>query len=56
MRQFAGTWPDSQIPQQPVAELPWGHIRHLVVEIEHFMIELVEAKAGSFAQPLPVAR
>lgn len=25
MRQFATSWPDSQIVQQPVAQLPWGH-------------------------------
>ena len=27
MRQFAGSWPDSQIPQQPVAKLPWAQHR-----------------------------
>jgi predicted nuclease of restriction endonuclease-like (RecB) superfamily len=25
MRQFAASWPDSQIAPQPVAQLPWGH-------------------------------
>ncbi len=30
MRQFAASWPDSQIPPQPVAQLPWGHIRCLL--------------------------
>jgi predicted nuclease of restriction endonuclease-like (RecB) superfamily len=25
MCQFAGSWPERQIPQQPVAKLPWGH-------------------------------
>ncbi len=30
MRQFAASWPESQIPPQPVAQLPWGHIRCLL--------------------------
>ena len=30
MRQFAASWPDIQIPPQPVAQLPWGHIRCLL--------------------------
>ena len=29
MRQFAASWPDSQIPPQPVAQLPWGHYADL---------------------------
>jgi predicted nuclease of restriction endonuclease-like (RecB) superfamily len=30
MRQFAASWSDSPIPPQPVAQLPWGHIRCLL--------------------------
>ena len=25
MRAFAGAWPDAEIVQQPVGQLPWGH-------------------------------
>jgi predicted nuclease of restriction endonuclease-like (RecB) superfamily len=34
MRQFAGSWPERQIPPQPVAELPWGHIRGLLDKVD----------------------
>jgi predicted nuclease of restriction endonuclease-like (RecB) superfamily len=34
MRQFAGSWPDSQIPQQPVAKLPWGHNIALLTKLK----------------------
>jgi DUF1016 N-terminal domain len=31
MRQFAASWPDSQIAPQSVAQLPWGHYADLWV-------------------------
>jgi predicted nuclease of restriction endonuclease-like (RecB) superfamily len=30
MRTFASVWPESSIGQQLVAQLPWGHITHLL--------------------------
>jgi len=30
MRSFARAWPDSEIAQRPVAQLPWGHITTLL--------------------------
>jgi len=40
MRQFAGSWPDSQIPQQPVARLPWGHNIVLLTKLKDREIRL----------------
>ena len=40
MRQFAGSWPDSQIPQQPVAKLPWGHNIALLTKLKDREIRL----------------
>lgn len=34
MRQFAQDWPDGQIVPQPVAQLPWGHIRCLLDRLD----------------------
>jgi len=34
MRAFARTWPDGEIVQRPVAQLPWGHIITLVERID----------------------
>ena len=34
MRQFAASWPDSQIAPQPVAQLPWGHVRFLLDKLD----------------------
>jgi predicted nuclease of restriction endonuclease-like (RecB) superfamily len=34
MRQFAASWPDGQIAPQPVAQLPWGHIRCLLDKVD----------------------
>jgi predicted nuclease of restriction endonuclease-like (RecB) superfamily len=30
MRSFARAWPDGEIAQRPVAQLPWGHITTLL--------------------------
>jgi predicted nuclease of restriction endonuclease-like (RecB) superfamily len=34
MRQFAASWPERQIPQQPVAKLPWGHNIALLTKLK----------------------
>ncbi|HEY7829679.1 MAG TPA: PDDEXK nuclease domain-containing protein [Solirubrobacteraceae bacterium] len=34
MRQFAASWPDSQIVPQAVGQLPWGHIRCLLDKLD----------------------
>jgi predicted nuclease of restriction endonuclease-like (RecB) superfamily len=34
MRAFARTWPDGEIVQRPVAQLPWGHIITLVERLD----------------------
>jgi len=34
MRRFAASWPDSQIVQQPVAQLPWGHSVVLIDKLD----------------------
>lgn len=46
MRQFAASWPDSQIAPQAVAQLPWGHIRCLLDRLnDHAAREWYAAKA-----------
>jgi predicted nuclease of restriction endonuclease-like (RecB) superfamily len=40
MRQFAGSWPNRQIPQQPVAKLPWGHNITLLTKLKDREIRL----------------
>jgi len=34
MRAFAASWPDGQIVPQPVAQLPWGHVRCLLDKLD----------------------
>ncbi|MHB1539026.1 MAG: PDDEXK nuclease domain-containing protein [Solirubrobacteraceae bacterium] len=34
MRQFASSWPDRQDVPQPVGQLPWGHIRCLLGQLD----------------------
>lgn len=34
MRAFARTWPDGEIVQRPVAQLPWGHIITIVERVD----------------------
>jgi predicted nuclease of restriction endonuclease-like (RecB) superfamily len=34
MRSFAEAWPDAEIVPQPVALLPWGHLRLLLDQLK----------------------
>jgi predicted nuclease of restriction endonuclease-like (RecB) superfamily len=34
MRQFAAAWPERAIVPQPVAQLPWGHVRCLLDKLD----------------------
>lgn len=34
MRRFAGAWTEDQILQQPVGELPWGHVIQLLDKLD----------------------
>lgn len=44
MRAFAEAWPDAEIVQQPVGQLPWGH--NLVLLIHLRSIERIERELG----------
>lgn len=46
MRQFAASWPDSQIPPQPVAQLPWVHIRCLFDKADDRVARLWYARSA----------
>jgi predicted nuclease of restriction endonuclease-like (RecB) superfamily len=44
MRAFAEAWPDSQIVQQAVGQLPWGHNLALLTKVKDTDVRLAYAR------------
>jgi predicted nuclease of restriction endonuclease-like (RecB) superfamily len=54
MRQFAASWPDSPIPPQPVAQLPWGLVQLILHEDYNFeLLGLAEDGRESWIERPP---
>ena len=65
MKVFAREFPKAPIAQQPVAQLPWGHILQLMQKVNHLKLRryvVIELKAlqsrlpGEFIGKLPIAK